>query len=136
MSQLLNGLQIVEKIPENLEQRESVINRAIDIRSACMVYLAEHLSHWITADDHASFLSGYQAISTKVNLPGLEGKRSTEIANAVLSWLGRQPSWLLVIDNLDDFKVAEGLLPENAPGKHTLITTRNPLYGRDFRRAI
>ena len=45
MSQVMNDLQIVENIPENLEQRESVINRAIDITSACMVYLAEHLCH-------------------------------------------------------------------------------------------
>jgi tetratricopeptide (TPR) repeat protein len=31
-----------------------------------------------------------------------------------------------VIDNLDDINVVNGLLPENEPEKHTLITTRNP----------
>ena len=82
--------------------------------------------YWITAVDHASLLSGYQAISTRVDLPRLDGKTPTEIADAVLEWLRTQPSWLLVIDNLDDFKIAEGLLPGNGPGKHTLITTRNP----------
>ena len=31
-----------------------------------------------------------------------------------------------MIDNLDEYKVAHGLLPINGPGKHTIITTRNP----------
>jgi len=31
-----------------------------------------------------------------------------------------------VWEQLDDIKVADGLLLENGVGKHTLITTRNP----------
>src|ERR1700685_3442625 len=43
-----------------------------------------------------------------------------------ITWLRSEQSWLLVVDNLDDYEVAKGLLPENVVGKHTLITTRNP----------
>ena len=82
--------------------------------------------YWITAVDQAAFLSGYQQIATEAQLPGLQGANPVVVANAVLCWLKQQPSWLLVIDNLDDIKVADGFLPENGPHQHTLITTRNP----------
>lgn len=82
--------------------------------------------YWISAVDQASLLSGYQKIAKKASLPGLESASPGEIAEAVLSWLRREENWLVVIDNLDDINVAHGLLPENGPTKHTLITTRNP----------
>jgi hypothetical protein len=45
MCQQFEQLEIVHGLPENLQQRESVVNRAMDVRSACMVYLAAHISH-------------------------------------------------------------------------------------------
>lgn len=82
--------------------------------------------YWIPATDQAALLSGYQKIATKAGLCVTNNANPADIAEFVLSWLRQRPSWLLVIDNLDDIKVAEGLLPENGAGKHTLITTRNP----------
>jgi tetratricopeptide (TPR) repeat protein len=83
--------------------------------------------YWITAVDQASLLSGYQTIARKAQVPIAQGERSpVEIAHAVLSWLRTEPNWLIVIDNLDDIKVADRFLPENGPRKHTLITTRDP----------
>jgi hypothetical protein len=82
--------------------------------------------YWITAVDQTSLLSGYQSVAKAARLPYLHDASPIETANAVLSWLRRERSWLLVIDNLDDIKVANGLLPENGSQKHTIITTRNP----------
>ena len=82
--------------------------------------------YWIPAVDRTSLLSGYQNIAKAAKLHYLENKIPTEIADAVLSWLRQQQNWLLVVDNLDDIKVADGLLPENGSQKHTIITTRNP----------
>jgi len=45
MSQRLQNLSLVSRIPEDLKQREPVINRAMDVRSACMLYLAHHIPH-------------------------------------------------------------------------------------------
>jgi len=81
--------------------------------------------YWISAVDKSSLLSGYQNIAKAASLR-FEGTNLFEVANAVLFWLRQQPSWLLVIDNLDDIQVANGLLPENGPTRHTIITTRNP----------
>jgi tetratricopeptide (TPR) repeat protein len=80
--------------------------------------------YWLSGVDQAALLSGYQKIAKRVGLPKLQ--RLKETAEAVLSWLRREKKWLIVIDNLDDIKVADGLLPENAPENHTIITTRNP----------
>jgi tetratricopeptide (TPR) repeat protein len=82
--------------------------------------------YWITAVDQASLLSGYQKVAKASALPNLQQATPSEVAEAVMSWLKREQSWLLVFDNLDDIEVIKGLLPENAPKRHTLITTRNP----------
>lgn len=82
--------------------------------------------YWSTAVDQAALLSGYQTIAREAKLPGLKNANPIEIAHSAKSWLRDERSWLIVFDNLDDIKVADGLLPENGVGKHTLITTRNP----------
>jgi hypothetical protein len=81
--------------------------------------------YWISAVNKSSLLSGYQDIAKAARLV-FQNASPIEIANAVLSWLRQQQSWLLVIDNLDDIQVANGLLPENNSQNHTIITTRNP----------
>ena len=70
--------------------------------------------YWISSVDKSSLLSGYQNIAKAACLR-FENMNPIEIANAVLSWLRQQPSWLIMIDNLDDIQVANGLLPENSP---------------------
>lgn len=82
--------------------------------------------YWLTAINEASLLSGYQAIARIAGIPRTSDLNPSETAKLVLLWLQQKSSWLIVFDNLDDFTVAEHLLPKNASGKHTLITTRNP----------
>lgn len=43
MYQQLEQLEILDILPDDLEQRESVINRAMDVRSASMLYLAVNI---------------------------------------------------------------------------------------------
>ena len=82
--------------------------------------------YWISAVDQTSLLSGYHKIAKHARLPGLQSATPVEIADTVLSWLKMEQKWLVVLDNLDDIKVAGRFLPENGPEKHTLITTRDP----------
>ena len=82
--------------------------------------------YWIRAVDISSLLSGYQTIAREARIPIPAHYTPTEIARAVLVWLRQTGRWLLVIDNLDDITVVDNLLPENGPGEHTLISTRNP----------
>jgi len=82
--------------------------------------------YWISAIDRTSLLSGYESIANAARLKYLQNDSSMDIANGVLLWLSQPSSWLLVIDNLDDIRVVNGLLPENGFQRHTIITTRNP----------
>lgn len=47
--QQLEHLAIVNNLPEDLQQREFVTNRALDVRSACMRYLAANIRHESTS---------------------------------------------------------------------------------------
>jgi hypothetical protein len=47
MVQQLEQLKIVERIPDDVEGA-MMVNRALDIRSACMVYLALNIRHEAT----------------------------------------------------------------------------------------
>jgi hypothetical protein len=99
-----------------------------------LAYVYAHKSdyesiYWITGVNQASLFSGFQDIAKSgYVLKGTIDIQPTEVAKTVLSWLSRQDSWLLVIDNLDDFSVVTGFLPPRDSGKHTIITTRNPNF--------
>jgi hypothetical protein len=45
MCQQLEQLAILDILPDDLEQREFVINRALDVRSATMLFLALNIRH-------------------------------------------------------------------------------------------
>jgi hypothetical protein len=48
LSQQFAHLEIVNVLPDDLEQREFVINRALDVRSASLFYLAVRIRHEAT----------------------------------------------------------------------------------------
>ena len=81
--------------------------------------------YWISAVDQVSMLSGYQKIAKGANLHRYQ-LCPREIAETVIAWLTERPSWLVVVDNLDDYRIANGLPPIGGPHKHMLITRRNP----------
>ena len=45
MCQELEQLKVIDSIPEDFEQRDILVNRALDVRSACMRYLAANICH-------------------------------------------------------------------------------------------
>jgi hypothetical protein len=45
ISQQLEQLTILDSLPQDLKQREIVINRAMDVRSASMLFLAVNIRH-------------------------------------------------------------------------------------------
>jgi tetratricopeptide (TPR) repeat protein len=81
--------------------------------------------YWVSAVNQASLLAGFQKIAKTARLTTPTPATPTQIAEIVLAWLRLEQSWLIVIDNLDDFEAVKGFLPENSVERHTLITTRN-----------
>ena len=90
--------------------------------------------YWISADTQASLLDGYQKIAERAKLPISHPATPVQVAERVISWLDREESCLLVVDNLDDLDVLTVenpnsrflLLPSTGQSqRHTLITSRN-----------
>jgi tetratricopeptide (TPR) repeat protein len=79
---------------------------------------------WISAASEATLLSGYQDIAKCTECTTATDPKV--VAKAVLRWLQSQKNWLIIIDNLDHIEIVKDYLPDRAPDKHTLITTRNP----------
>ena len=45
MCQQLEQLEIIDILPTDINEHDSVVNRGLDIRSACMIYLGIHIRH-------------------------------------------------------------------------------------------
>jgi len=45
MRQQLEQLRIIDILPDDVNERDSVVNRGLDIRSACMIYLGIYIRH-------------------------------------------------------------------------------------------
>ena len=93
--------------------------------------------YWISAVNQDALFDGYKRIAERAKIPLVPDSKPIVIAEQVLSWLKSIENWLLIVDNLDDIDVLSTqnlgepnlisiLLPESGPGRHTLITTRNP----------
>jgi len=79
---------------------------------------------WIDASSTASILSGYvetAILITGTRLPGI----AESVAASFLSWLSRtDKKWLVVLDDLPEGEVLDGLWPAGPAGK-VVITTAN-----------
>jgi hypothetical protein len=82
--------------------------------------------YWVNAVSQATLFTGLQEIGLCTNcVPDNTDLKPPDIAARVLRWLNVQEKWVLVLDNLDDASVVDGYLPDTAPERHTIITTRN-----------
>src|SRR5277367_2077914 len=78
---------------------------------------------WVHGADRSSLISGLASYAMSVQVQ--DQSQLDLIASEVLKWLNNSGRWLVIIDNLDDTRVARGLLPYTENGGHILITTRN-----------
>jgi len=85
-----------------------------------------HSIFWISAATLADLQTGFQGIAENTKCVAVDQKDAASTAKAVLRWLEKQTSWLLVFDNLDEISIVDGYLPDISSGNgHLLITTRN-----------
>ena len=90
---------------------------------------------WIDASSTASILSGYveaARIITGTRLPGI----AESVAASFLGWLGQTDRrWLVVLDDLPDIEVLQGLWPGGPSGQVVITTAEHPGDGGPARRA-
>ena len=135
--ELLKNLRakLSEVVPKHYNHRVALYGLGgVGKTQTALAYIYAHRSaydavYWITGVNQASLLSGFQDIAKASGLlHETHEMEQTDIAKMVLQWFRGQDNWLLVIDNLDDFEVAEHYLPPRDVKKHTIITTRNPHF--------
>ena len=78
---------------------------------------------WVRADTETSLASGYRELAEVLGLPEKDASDSNEVVAAVRRWLGREPGYLLILDNADDPALVKPYLPPDPKG-HVLLTSR------------
>jgi len=83
---------------------------------------------WVRADPGwpgpgANLVSGYRELAEVLGLPEKDASDSNEVVAAVRRWLGREPGYLLILDNADDLAPVQPYLPPDPKG-HVLFTSR------------
>lgn len=81
---------------------------------------------WINGAERTTIISELGLVAENLNFtPSRKNLTPIENARELLRWLPQVPRWLLVIDNLDDMKVLQDLVPSGTTTGHVLITTRS-----------
>jgi tetratricopeptide (TPR) repeat protein len=126
--------KLCETVPDNYNHRVALYGLGgVGKTQLALEYVHTHWQrktyervYWVSAVNQATLWAGLQEIGVQTNCIAVgTNLNPSQIAATVLRWLNEQDKWLLVIDNLDDVTVVDGYLPDAAPERHTLITTRN-----------
>ena len=83
---------------------------------------------WIRGDTREKMLSDIAAFATMLNLKEQHQREQRHIIEAVRTWLRKNTKWLLFIDNIEDLRLIQTLLPSAGRG-HILLTTRTQTTG-------
>ncbi len=78
---------------------------------------------WTVADSRDNLISGFASFAGLLNLPQREEKDITKAAAAAKRWFESNGNWLLILDNVDHWEVANDWIPTSKTG-HVLITTQ------------
>lgn len=83
--------------------------------------------YWLNASQRSHLISELAALQSPTGFAPFEEERPMEErAEQVLSWLGLEEGWLLILDNVDDFKDIHRILQKiGSAGGDILITTIN-----------
>jgi serine/threonine protein kinase/Tfp pilus assembly protein PilF len=83
---------------------------------------------WVRGDTREKMLADIAALATLLNLKERHEQEQRRVLEAVRSWLRKNTKWLLIIDNIEDLRLVQTLLPSAGRG-HILLTTRTQTTG-------
>jgi len=83
---------------------------------------------WLFADTQVSLENGLASLTRLLNLPEQDVPEQAQQIAAVKRWLNTHNDWLLILDNADEVKLAQELMPllskDLGITRHLLLTTR------------
>lgn len=78
---------------------------------------------WSGADSEKTLVSSFAALAKLLDLPQKDAQDQNLAVAAVRQWLKDNGDWLLILDNVEDLKVAADFIPPQAKG-HVIFTTQ------------
>ena len=94
------------------------------------IYRASYAAgFWTVADSRENLISGFAEFAQLLDLPEKNSQEIVKAANAAKRWFESNDNWLLILDNVDDWAVAQEWIPSGKRG-HVIITTRLQSTGR------
>ena len=83
---------------------------------------------WLRAETHDVLMADVVELAGLLQLPEKDARDQRITLRAVKQWLEHSSSWLLIIDNVEDFTLLADVLPSQSKG-HILLTTRAQATG-------
>jgi predicted ATPase len=90
---------------------------------------------FVGAEDPSALTAGLAGLAAVLDLPEQEARQDTAKIGAVMRWLEANPTWLLILDNVNDEKAiaaVNGLMSE-LKGGHVIMTARLSNFGASVR---
>jgi len=79
---------------------------------------------WVRSEEPAALASDYATLAARLGLAEADEADQRLVSRAVRDWLGRNPRWLLVLDNARTRSEVREYLPQGSTG-HVIITSRD-----------
>src|SRR5579871_6023083 len=78
---------------------------------------------WCPANSDDTLNTAYRDIAIRLDLPAKDAQNHEDTNESVKTWLSTNSSYLLLLDNADNFSIVKKYLPSR-PAGHVLITSR------------
>ena len=78
---------------------------------------------WVRTGTQTNLDASYRELAEVLGLPEKDERDSNKVVTAVRRWLGREPGYLLILDNADDPALVKDYLPPEPKG-HVLLISR------------
>jgi tetratricopeptide (TPR) repeat protein/transcriptional regulator with XRE-family HTH domain len=88
---------------------------------------------WVRAETRELLYSDLVSIAQILDLPEKGEKEQRRIIDAVKRWFATHSGWLLILDNIEDLRLIEEILPFDCQG-HLLLTTHVQSTGGSVQR--
>ncbi len=83
---------------------------------------------WAKADSREVLTADFVSMADLLGLPEKNEQDQKRTVDAVKQWLQSHPSWLLILDNVEDLTMIRDFIPQGGKG-HILLTTRSQATG-------
>jgi tetratricopeptide (TPR) repeat protein len=99
------------------------------IEYACRFSHEYQAVFWLNASSPELLSAGMLSLADQLGIPAYDDLNERQLLAAIKQWLQLHDRWLVVLDDLEDFRVLDQFIPLYSPG-HVLVTTQSQATGQ------